>query len=102
MLRTKELVRTNVMLDKELLKSLDEYAHAMEEDRSTAIRQLLKKSLSEEKIMLAIKKFQEGTTFRKAAEIGGLDYWEFQLELDKRGIPIASSIPFAQKKIIQS
>ena len=71
----------------------------MEEDRSTAIRQLIKKGVAGEKIELAVKRFQEGVPFRKAAEIGGLDYWAFQAELDKHGIPISSSVSFARKRM---
>ena len=99
MLRDKKLIRTNVMLDKEVLQSIDEFAKTMEEDRSTAIRQLIKKAVSGEKIGLAVKRFQEGVPFRKAAEIAGLDYWDFQAELDRRGIPISSSISFARKRM---
>jgi predicted HTH domain antitoxin len=98
MLKAKELVRTNVMLDRELLKSIDEFAKDMAEDRSTAIRQLIKKAISEEKVALAVKKFQEGVSFRKAAEMAGLGYWDFQLELDKRGIPMVSSLSFARRR----
>jgi len=101
MLKDKKLIRTNVMLDQEVLQSIDEFAKIMEEDRSTAIRQLIKKAVSGEKIELAIKRFQEGVPFRKAAEIAGLDYWDFQTELDKRGISISSSISFARKRIKQ-
>jgi predicted HTH domain antitoxin len=97
--KTKELVRTNIMMDKKLLKEIDEFAKALEEDRSTAIRQLVKKSLSEEKTAIAVKKYQEGLTFRKAAELSNLDYWEFQAELDKRGIPVSSSLPFAKTRL---
>jgi len=99
MLRDKKLIRTNVMLDKEVLQSIDEFAKTMEEDRSTAIRQLIKKAVSGEKIELAVKRFQEGVPFRKAAEIAGLDYWDFQAELDRRGISISSSISFARKRM---
>ncbi len=89
------------MLDKELLQSIDEFAKTMDEDRSTAIRQLIKKAVSGEKVELAVKKFQDGVPFRKAAEMAGLDYWDFQTELDKRGISISSSIPFARKRMKQ-
>ena len=99
MLRNRQLVRTNVMLDKELLDSIDEFAEMMAEDRSTAIRQLIKKAIIEEKIILAIKKFQEGVSFRRAAQMAGVEYWEFQMELDKRGIPMMSSFPLVQKRI---
>jgi predicted HTH domain antitoxin len=99
MLKDKKLIRTNVMLDKEVLQSIDEFAKIMEEDRSTAIRQLIKKAVSGEKIELAVKRFQEGVPFRKAAEITGLDYWDFQTELDRRGISISSSISLARKRM---
>jgi len=89
------------MLDKELLQSIDEFAKTMDEDRSTAIRQLIKKAVSGEKVELAVKKFQDGVPFRKAAETACLDYWDFQTELDKRGISLSSSIPFARKRMKQ-
>lgn len=99
MLKVKELVRTNVLLDKEILRSIDEFAKAMAEDRSTVIRQLIKKAMSGEKIEIAVKRFQEGVPFRKAAEMAGLDYWDFQAELDKRGIPVSASLAFARRRI---
>lgn len=99
MLKTKKLVRTNVMLDKELIESIDKFAEVMAEDRSTAIRQLLKRAITEEKIALAIKKFQQGISFRRAAEMAGMDYWDFQMELDKRGVPMLSSLSLAQKRM---
>jgi predicted HTH domain antitoxin len=83
------------------LQSIDEFAKTMDEDRSTAIRQLIKKAVSGEKAELAVKKFQEGAPFRKAAEMVGLDYWDFQTELDKRCIPISSSMLFARKRMKQ-
>ena len=89
------------MLDEEVLQSVDEFTDTMEEDRSTAIRQLIKKAVSGEKIELAVKRFQEGVPFRRAAEIAGLDYWDFQAELDKRGISISSSVSFARKRMKQ-
>ncbi len=87
------------MLNKEVLQSIDEFAKMMEEDRSTAIRQLIKRAVSEEKIELAVKRVQEGVPFRKAAEIAGLEYWDFQAELDKPGIPISSSVSFARERM---
>lgn len=99
MLKTKKMVRTNVMIDKQLIDSIDEFAEEMAEDRSTAIRQLLKKALLEERINLAINKFQQGISLREAAEIAGVDYWDFQMELDKRGIPMISSVSLAKKRM---
>ena len=101
MLKATELIRTNVMLDKEVLKTIDELAKEMVEDRSTVIRHLIKKAITGEKVDQAVKKLQEGVPFRKAAKIAGLDYWDFQTELDKRGIPISTSIPFGRRRMRQ-
>jgi len=101
MLKVKELVRTNVLLDKSVLKAIDEFAETITENRSTAIRYLIKKALVDQKIEVAVKRFQEGVPFRKAAEVPGLDYWDFQAELDRRGIPLSSSISFARKRMRQ-
>ncbi|MBI5050080.1 MAG: UPF0175 family protein [Nitrospirae bacterium] len=99
--KEKELVRANIMIDRELLKSIDNFAKDLEEDRSTAIRQLIKRSLLEEKVMLAIRRLQEGVSFRKAAELSGLDYWDFQAELDKRGVSVTFSLAFAKRRTRQ-
>jgi predicted HTH domain antitoxin len=102
MLKAKELVRTNVMLDKELLKLIDEFAETILEDRSTVIRQLIKKAIIDEKVTIAVRKYKEGVPFRKAADIAGLDYWDFQAELDKREVPVTASLSFARKRLKQS
>jgi predicted HTH domain antitoxin len=101
MLKAKELVRTNVLLDREVLKSVDEFAKTMGEDRSTIIRHFIKKAIADEKVELAIKKFQEGISFRKALEIAGLDYWDFQAELDRRGIAVSTSLSLARRRLRQ-
>ena len=87
------------MLDEGVLQSVDEFADTMEEDRSTAIRQLIKKAVSGEMIELAVRRLQQGVPFRKAAEIANLDYWDFQAELDRRGISVSSSVSFARKRM---
>ncbi|MEW6163382.1 MAG: UPF0175 family protein [Nitrospirota bacterium] len=99
MLKGKEMIRTNVLLDREVLEAIDEFAKDMAEDRSTVIRKLIRRAISEEKIEAAVKKFRSGVPFRKAAELAALDYWDFQAELDKRGIPVSSSLLFAKKRI---
>lgn len=101
MLKAKEMIRTNVLLDRKVLDEIDELAKDMAEDRSTVIRQLIRKAISGEKLEAAIRKFRSGVTFRKAAEMASLDYWEFQAELDRRGIPISSSLPFAKKRLAE-
>ncbi len=88
------------MLNKSLLKEVDEIARMRLEDRSTAIRQLVMKTVKKEKIELAAERFQEGNiTLREAASMAGLDYWDFQSELDKRGIPIMQDVSLARRRI---
>lgn len=99
MRKNKEIARTNILMDKELLNEIEKFAKERSEDRSTAIRQLIKKALRDERIELAVKTFKEGASFRKAAAIAGLEYWDFQAELDKRGLPIMDSISLVKRKI---
>lgn len=95
-----KLTRVNVMLNKSLLKEVDEIARMRLEDRSTAIRQLVMKTIKKEKIELAVERFQEGNvTLREAASMAGLDYWDFQSELDKKGIPIMQDVSLARRRI---
>ncbi len=102
MRKDKELVRTNILMDRELLDQIEKFAKERSEDRSTAIRQLINKALHDQRIELGIKRFQEGASFRKASAIAGLDYWDFQAELDKREIPIMHSISLAKRRIESS
>jgi len=101
MLKAKELIRTNVLIERKVLKEIDKFADEMAEDRSTVIRKLIRKAISSEKIESAVQKFRSGISLRKAAEMAELDYWEFQAELDKRNLPLSSSLSFARKRITQ-
>lgn len=88
------------MITENLLKEIDKIAKLRLEDRSTAIRQLLYKTLKEEKINLAIQEFQSGNiTFRESAALADLDYWDLQSELEKRGIPLMQDVLLAEKRI---
>ena len=95
-----ELKRINITMNESLLKEVDEVAKAKLEDRSTAIRQLVAASVKEEKLRVAIQKFQENVmTLREAAGVANLSYWEFQQELDKRGLPVMSDMGLAIRRI---
>ena len=75
-------------------------AKTMEEDRSTAIRRLIKKAVSGEKVELAVKRFQEGVPFRKAADMAGLDSRDFQTgSVISVASPCDSSVSFARKRM---
>jgi predicted HTH domain antitoxin len=101
MLKVKELIRANVLLERKVLKEIDKFADEMAEDRSTVIRKLIRKAIASEKIESAVQKFRSGISFRKAAEMAELDYWEFQAELDKRNLPLSSSLSLARRRITQ-
>ena len=101
MLKAKDLIRTNVLIERKVLKEIDKFADDMAEDRSTVIRKLIRKAISSEKIESAVQKFRSGISLRKAAEMAELDYWEFQAELDKRNLPLSSSLSLARKRLTQ-
>jgi len=101
MLKAKDLIRTNVLIERKVLKEIDKFADEMAEDRSTVIRKLIRKAISSEKIESAVQKFCSGISFRRAAEMAELDYWEFQAELDKRNLPLSSSLSLARRRIAQ-
>ncbi len=58
-----------------------------------------RRAIAQERMNLAIRKFKEGVSLRRATEIAGVDYWDFQLELDRRGIPIMSSVTLARRRV---
>ncbi len=92
--------RINVTLNKPLLKEVDEIARMKLEDRSTTIRQLLYMAIQEERIRMAIDLYKnQRTTLRGAAKLSNLDYWEFQNEMAKRGVPLVSSLSLAEEQI---
>lgn len=81
-------VRINATIPGKILKQIDEYANEMQEDRSTAIRQLVAKALLEEKRKRIAKAFAtHRLSVREAAEELGVDYWDLQEMLEKEGIP---------------
>lgn len=99
MLREK-MKRINITLNKSLLEEVDKIAEMRLEDRSTAVRQLLQKSLKEEKIEKAIEEYKnQGMTLRQAARLSDMGYWEFQTEMAKRGIPLMSGVIPAEKRM---
>ena len=84
-----EFVRINATMPAKILKQVDEYAKEMQEDRSTAIRQLIGKALLEERKKRILDAFKRHRlTLREAAEALGVDYWDLQAILEKEGIPI--------------
>lgn len=84
-----DFVRVNATMPSKLLKQLDHYAEQMQEDRSTAIRQLLSKALVEVRKAKVLEAFRlHKLSLREAAEELGVDYWDLQELLEKEGIAV--------------
>ena len=82
-------VKINATIDPELLGRLDEYSLRSQEDRSTAIRQLLAFALREKNKTKALQANKEGRlTIRQCAELLGVDYYEMNDLLSEANIPI--------------
>jgi metal-responsive CopG/Arc/MetJ family transcriptional regulator len=81
-------VKINATIDPELLGRLDEYSLRSQEDRSTAIRQLLAFALREKNKTKALQAYKEGRlTIRQCAELLGVDYYEMNDLLSEANIP---------------
>ena len=70
------------------------------EDQSTLVRRLLRRSLTEEKLDLAIKDYLEDrVSLGKAAEFVGVSIWQMLDELKKRNIGLKYKLTEAQVEI---
>lgn len=86
-------VRINATIDRQLLTRLDEYSLRYQEDRSTAVRQLLAFALREKNKNKALQAYKAGRlTIRQCAELLGVDYYEMNDLLSEANIPIIEAI----------
>ena len=86
-------VKINATIDRQLLTRLDEYSLRYQEDRSTAVRQLLAFALREKNKNKALQAYKEGRlTIRQCAELLGVDYYEMNDLLSEANIPIIEAI----------
>jgi len=70
------------------------------EDQSTLVRRLLRRSLTEEKLDLAIKDYiEDRVSLGKAAEFVGVSIWQMLDELKKRNIGLKYKLTEAQVEI---
>ena len=80
-------IALSARIPKVLEKELLDYMKFEHLERSTAVRRLLFRSLQEWKERYALKLLEDGkVTLLKAAEIAGLDIWEFTDKLKKAKI----------------
>ncbi len=79
---------TTVRLDRETLSKLDEMAHRLHVDRATLLRRAVTIGSREVVVEEAVLRYARGeVSAGAAAELGGISYWDFLAELQRRGIP---------------
>jgi hypothetical protein len=84
------VVRINATLDRSLLERVDRYAALNSEDRSTAIRQLLRIALRELSKDEALSAYRQGRlTLRELAAALDLDTWGAHDLLASEGVAVA-------------
>ena len=94
--------RISVILPENLRKDLDVLLKEKKVDQSTLIRQLLYKSVKEEKLKHALDLYRKGkVSFGKAAEIAGVNIWEFIDLAHKENIQLHYSLTDAEEEIRQ-
>ena len=92
--------RISLVLPQSLTMDLEMLIEKKNLDQSTLIRQLLFKSVKEEKIKQAIESYRkEKISFGKAAEFSGLTIWEFQDEARKGNLQLNFTIDEAMREI---
>lgn len=70
------------------------------EEQSSLIRRLLKMSINEEKIEIAVKMYiDEKISLGKAAELAGVSIWEMLDELKRRNIALKYKISDAELEL---
>lgn len=85
-----EVVRINATVDRALLDRVDRYAERHSEDRSTAIRQLLRAALRQLATDEAVTAYRQGRlTIRQLAAMLELDMWGAHDLLQSLGVAIA-------------
>jgi predicted HTH domain antitoxin len=88
------------MMPDDLKKEIDSLKTLYNEEQSSLIRRLLKKSINEEKIELAVKMYiDEKISLGKASELAGISIWEMLDELKRRNIALKYKISDAELEL---
>ena len=92
--------KLSIVIPKDMKKEIDILRNRSKEDQSALGRRLLRRSLSEEKLDLAMKDYLEDkVSLGKAAEFGGVSIWQMIDELKKRNIGLKYKLTEAQIEI---
>lgn len=92
--------KITIMMPDDLKKEIDSLKTLYNEEQSSLIRRLLKKSINEEKIELAVKMYiDEKISLGKASELAGISIWEMFDELKRRNIALKYKISDAELEL---
>ena len=92
--------RISVVIPKQMRKALRELQELTGEDRSSIVRKLLDKGLSEAKMDIAVDQYvKEKTSLAQSAGIAGVSLWKFLDELKTRNVMLKYSFADAQAEI---
>lgn len=92
--------KITIMMPDDLKKEIDNLKTLYNEEQSSLIRRLLKKSINEEKIEIAVKMYiDEKISLGKAAELAGISIWEMLDELKRRNIALKYKISDAELEL---
>ncbi len=92
--------KISIILPDDLKKEIDKLRDLNHEDQSSFIRKLLWKSVSHEKLEIALKDYLNNKiSLGKAAENAGISIWEMLDELKSRNITLNYKISEAELEI---
>ncbi len=92
--------KITIMMPDDLKKEIDNLKTLYNEEQSSLIRRLLKKSINGEKIEIAVKMYlDEKISLGKAAELAGISIWEMLDELKRRNIGLKYKISDAELEV---
>nr|MDO8114026.1 UPF0175 family protein [Candidatus Sigynarchaeota archaeon] len=92
--------RITIVIPPDLKGELEMLLKVTQLDKSSLIRQLLRKSIREIRIEQAIKAYEDGkVSFGKASEIACLNLWDWIDEVHRRGVHWRFSVTDAQQEL---
>lgn len=92
--------KISIVLPDDLKKEIDKLRDLSKEDQSTIIRKLLWKSVSHEKLEIALKEYLSNKiSLGKAAKNAGISIWEMLDELKSRNVTLNYKLSEAELEI---
>jgi predicted HTH domain antitoxin len=92
--------KLSIIIPAEMKKEMDQIRGRSQEDQSALVRRLLRKSITVEKLDIAIKDYvDDKVSLGSAAAFAGVSIWEMIDELKRRNVGLKYKIVDAQEEI---